>query len=411
VKPTAIASGRLVDTDGKVISDRKLTCGIRVPLGLGREAAFCWAFGNTTTTDPNGLFQLTGLVLGEKYEIHVSAAKGTRGFTIKTKVVATTPGRIALGDVPVDQRPRAAYVPPTAAQRARESFSERKEKSPRERLDDLLSEAKREYTRPLILFGTPRDPACIDLFRLFAESSGGKGAGNSKPASTSPSDLRWEFELCSLDAANAEMRALAAALGMPLAKGAAPRLAVLSDEGRVTASYPLQFGDGKKLDSRALAKFLLKHKLPTRDAEAMLANGLATAKSENKRVFLILSGSPCVPCRMLARFLAANKAELERHYVFVKLDVGRDTHADSVRERYESKSDINGIPWYVILDGAGKPLITSNAKELADGGPTNIGFPGSKEGIDHLMKMLRQTAPGLSGGALAHLRRELEKKP
>lgn len=147
------------------------------------------------------------------------------------------------------------------------------------------------------------------------------------------------------------------------------------------------------------------------DAEAMLAKGLAKANAENKRVFLILSGLSCVPCRMLARFLAANKTELERHYVFVKLDLGRDAHADAVRQRYESKDDINGVPWYVILDGAGNPLITSNAKELANYGPTNIGFPGSKEGIDHLMKMFRQTAPGLSEGALARLRRELEKKP
>jgi hypothetical protein len=214
-----------------------------------------------------------------------------------------------------------------------------------------------------------------------------------------------------LQAASADVRALAAALGMPLGHDDPPGLAVLLDEGKLSAFYPLHVENGQTLDDRALALFLFEHKLPDRDAEAMLAKGLAQANAEGKRVFLILSGSSCVPCRMLARFLAANHTELELHFVFVKLDVGRDKNADAVRRRYEAKDDINGIPWYVILDRAGKALITSNASELADYGPTNIGFPGSKEGIDHLMRMFRQTAPALSDGALIHLRRELEKKP
>ena len=93
----------------------------------------------------------------------------------------------------------------------------------------------------------------------------------------------------------------------------------------------------------------------------MLAEGLAKAKAEDKRVFLIMSASWCGPCRMLARFLVANKAELDRHYVFVKLDVSRDTHAESIKKRYK-RAESDGVPWYVILDEAGKPLITSNAK-------------------------------------------------
>jgi hypothetical protein len=40
-----------------------------------------------------------------------------------------------------------------------------------------------------------------------------------------------------------------------------------------------------------------------------------------------------------------------------------------------------------------------------------VGFPSSKEGIDHFLRMLGQTAPGLSDGALAALRQGLDKKP
>jgi hypothetical protein len=108
--------------------------------------------------------------------------------------------------------------------------------------------------------------------------------------------------------------------------------------------------------------------------------------------------------------LSANKAELARHYVLVRLDLSRDANVEAIRQRYETKGTINGVPWYVILDESGKPLVTSNAKELEDTASTNVGFPSSKEGIDHFMKMLEQTARGLSDERLAESRRRLENK-
>ncbi len=96
----------------------------------------------------------------------------------------------------------------------------------------------------------------------------------------------------------------------------------------------------------------------------------------------------------------------------MKLDVSRDTNARALQERSEGKDAANGIPWYVILDAESKPLITSNAKALDENDrSTNIGFPSSKEGIDHFLNMLRQTAPGLTDEALARLRGGLETKP
>jgi thiol:disulfide interchange protein len=141
----------------------------------------------------------------------------------------------------------------------------------------------------------------------------------------------------------------------------------------------------------------------------MLADALAKAKATDKRVFLIASASWCGPCRMLSRFLSRHKPELERHYVFVKLDVSRDEHGDAVRDRHQKDRD-GGIPWYVILDADGGELTTSNLPESAgeDAGE-NIGYPGGPTGAEHFLTMLQKTAPGLSDEVLASLRADLEK--
>lgn len=277
----------------------------------------------------------------------------------------------------------------------------------------MLEEAKREYTRPLLLLGAPNDPACVDLFRLLSEEpADDEGKEGGKPRPKSPAELRWEFELASLDISRADAKELAAGLGVaPAGDSRVPTLAVLSDDGKLAETYPLRLGADKKLDAGPLGAFLLRHKPPTRDAEAMLAEALAKAKAENKRVFLIMSASWCGPCRLLARFLSEHKAELSKHYAFVKLDISRDDHAEDLRLRYEGKDASNGVPWYAILDADGKALITSNAPQPEDYGSTNIGFPSSKEGIAHFAKMLADTAPRLPAEALGRIRLALEKKP
>ena len=71
------------------------------------------------------------------------------------------------------------------------------------------------------------------------------------------------------------------------------------------------------------------------------------------------------------------------------------------------KSEGGGIPWFVILDETGKPLIDSN-------GPNgNIGYPTETEpvGIAHLMKMFKESAPRMTDEQVAYLRSTLEAQP
>jgi len=310
----------------------------------------------------------------------------------------------------LDLAPPKPYVPPTAAQRAKDSFEASKKTALDARLATLLAEAKREYTRPMILFGDKNSATCVDLFRLFNERSDDE-VDITKPKPKTPADLRWEFELASLDSTHSDVLAFASELGVD-AKTSAPVLVVLDDDGKPTASYPLRLGPDGKLDSPALARFLLDHKLATRDAQAMLTAAQAQAKATDKRVFLIFSASWCGPCRLLARFLDSAKAELDPHYVFVKLDVSRDDRIKALRDRYPAGNQ-SGVPWYVILDGDGQSSIDSNAKKSGEDEETtnpNIGFPSDQPAVDHFLKMIRQTAPRIGPDALETLRSKLKPK-
>jgi RNA polymerase sigma factor (sigma-70 family) len=405
VSPVARASGRLLDLGGKALAQKKLQYGIRIYLGKMEESPFSDCFGGNAVTDAQGRFTLTGLIPGQTYEVNLKLDEHSSRTVTQVFPKNTRP--IDLGDLRADPKPAKPYVPPTPAQRTANAFAPGQPTSPQQRRDKVLAEARREYTRPLLLFGQPKDPACIDLFRLFNEEPEPDKDGARKKRSPSPSELRWEFELASLDTDQADVLALAAKLGVPAGKGRPPVLAGLNADGTLAVTHALALDKQQKLDREALAAFLVKHKLPTRDAEKMLAEALQKAKAGNRRVFIITSASWCGPCRLLSRFLASWKKELEDHYVFVKLDISRDEHADAVRKRFQGDSD-GGVPWYAILDADGMVLITSNAPALKRRGKAmNIGFPSSTEGIEHFVKMLEQTAPRLTKDQLAQVRKAL----
>jgi uncharacterized GH25 family protein/thiol-disulfide isomerase/thioredoxin len=405
IGPLASASGRMLDLKGEPLAQRVVRFDIRIYPDESNQSWFRDCFGGTARTDAAGHFVLAGLVPGETYKLSFPLNEESRRNVMDLTPQSTQ--ALALGELRVDPTPPLPYVPRTPATETAKAFAPGQKSAPRERRKKVLAEARRMYTRPLLLFGQPTDPACIELYRVLEEEP--DDDEKTKGGAPAPHELRWEYELAALDTEQTAVRQLTSELGLKIDKGEPPILAVLHADGAAAATYPLRLDTNGRLDSAALAIFLAQHKLPRRDAKLMLAAALRQAKAEDKRVFLISSASYCGPCRRLARFLESQQTELKRHYVFVKLDVSRDQHGGAVGGRYQGKQD-GGVPWYVILDAAGKALLTSNAPELKRSDlSTNIGYPSSPEGIEHFMHMLKETAPRLSAERLAELRRALAK--
>ena len=152
-----------------------------------------------------------------------------------------------------------------------------------------------------------------------------------------------------------------------------------------------------------LTAFLEKHAPETLDARKILADALARAKKENKRVLVQETATWCGPCQRMSVFLDAQRAVWSKDYVWVKIDE-RWTHSREVMKGIRKGAE-GGIPWHAILDADGRVLATCIDKTGA-----NVGFPGEGPGIAHFIGMFEATAIRLTAGEIAALRKALEKR-
>ena len=102
------------------------------------------------------------------------------------------------------------------------------------------------------------------------------------------------------------------------------------------------------------------------DGEKLIADALAVAKRENKRVLAEFGANWCIWCRRLHTMLHSHpdvSPFFEQNYVLVMVDVDEvdgKTHNLNLIERYGDPTT-NGIPGLVVLDADGKVLKVQDA--------------------------------------------------
>jgi thioredoxin-related protein len=106
---------------------------------------------------------------------------------------------------------------------------------------------------------------------------------------------------------------------------------------------------------------------PARDAAADVAQAVATAKAEGKRVIVDVGGEWCSWCHVLDRFIAANdgvRALVARHYVWVKVNYSKENRNEVLLSRWPK---IKGYPHLFVLDANGELVHSQDTSVLEAG--------------------------------------------
>lgn len=105
------------------------------------------------------------------------------------------------------------------------------------------------------------------------------------------------------------------------------------------------------------------------DARKVVAEAVAKAKSEKKRVLVTLGANWCGWCRALEKTFTKDgkvAAEIAKSYVPVKVDVGRMTKNLDLAASWGADPK-QGVPLLVVLDGSGKAVKVQETGSLEAG--------------------------------------------
>lgn len=255
-----------------------------------------------------------------------------------------------------------------------------------------LTSAKRENRRVLVQWGGNWCGWCLLLHNRFTTDK------------TLAKTLRYEYDVVHIDSKNKE---LMEKYGVDLSNAGVPFLTVLDADGKVVVNQPTEpfetKTDGKNgHDPKKLQEFLVKHQAAPKKAADELAAALADAAKTDRKVFVHFGAPWCGWCLKLDAWLARPDVApvFGKDYVDLKIDQDRMTGAKEVFEKYNTEK-AGGIPWFVVLDSAGKVVATS------DGPKGNIGFPADPHEIEHFVKMLDASRKRLTDKDVEGLKKTL----
>ncbi|AWM41355.1 thiol:disulfide interchange protein precursor [Gemmata obscuriglobus] len=263
-------------------------------------------------------------------------------------------------------------------------------------IEAALVSAKRENRRVLVQWGGNWCSWCLLLHNKFTTDR------------ALAKTLRYEYDVVHIDSKNTD---LLKKYNVDLSNAGVPFLTVLNADGTVLVNQPTEpfetKEDGKNgHDAKKLQEFLDRYKAEPKKAADVLAAALADATKTDRKVILHFGAPWCGWCLKLDAWLARPDiaALVGKDYVDVKIDQDRMIGAKEVFEKYHPEKS-GGIPWFVVLDGAGKALVTS------DGPKGNIGFPAEPGEIEHFAKMITATRKRLTDQELDTLKAALTPPP
>lgn len=177
-----------------------------------------------------------------------------------------------------------------------------------------------------------------------------------------------------------------------------PYLTVLDAEGRMFANFSVKPFESRgangtfSYDLAAVTKFLNANKATPVPAQSKLEKALATAKRDEKKVYVHFGAPWCPWCHKLDDFLARNDVAevLGRDFVVVKIDIDRNPGGQPMLDRLSDKKS-DGLPFSVIVGSDGQV-----AAPGIDVEGQNFGFPVETTEREGFALMLKKAAKNLT---------------